>query len=116
MIDGDGTIFSTEFIAKGQEGGHTAAKILSEGIRRELSSSGLNQLPLWVHVFYNKRGLVDTLGRVGLLEAKGKFDDFVIGFNQAADTFLMTDVGNGKEAADAKIKSTDDISSQWNMT
>lgn len=35
---------------------------------------------------------------------KQKFEDFVIGFNQAAERFLMVDVGTAKEAADAKIK------------
>lgn len=35
---------------------------------------------------------------------KAKFEDFYIGFNQAAEKFLMVDVGSGKEAADAKIK------------
>jgi len=47
---------------------------------------------------------MDTLGRSGHPVAKAKFDDFIIGFNQAAERFLMVDVGSAKEAADAKIK------------
>ena len=52
----------------------------------------------------NKRGLMDTFGRVGLLSAKTKFEEFTLGFNQAAERFMMVDVGGAKEAADAKIK------------
>jgi hypothetical protein len=59
-----------------------------------------------VHIFFNKRGLVETLGRFGHHGAKGNFDNFAIGFNQAAESFVMVDVGNLKEAADAKIKGT----------
>jgi hypothetical protein len=47
---------------------------------------------------------MDTFGRVGNPMAKMKFDDFIVGFNQAAERFLMVDVGSAKEAADAKIK------------
>ncbi|KAF8914072.1 hypothetical protein CPB84DRAFT_54396 [Gymnopilus junonius] len=64
----------------------------------------MNQYQLSVYVFLNKRGLTDTLGRAGLLAAKNKFEEFIIGFNQAAERFLMVDVGSAKEAADAKIK------------
>ncbi|KAG5636433.1 hypothetical protein H0H81_008108, partial [Sphagnurus paluster] len=35
---------------------------------------------------------------------KARFEDFIIGFNEAAERFLMMDVGDAKEAADAKIK------------
>jgi hypothetical protein len=47
---------------------------------------------------------MDTFGRVGLLSAKTKFEEFTLGFNQAAERFMMVDVGGAKEAADAKIK------------
>lgn len=54
----------------------------------------------------NKRGLADTLGRAGFSAAKARFDDFMMGFNLAAERFIMVDVGSAKEAADAKIKGT----------
>jgi hypothetical protein len=105
LIDGDGSIFSNELIADGQAGGHLAAKRLSDAIGQYLSSNcAINQFQLWVYVFFNKRGLLETFGRAGLPIAKAKLDDFVLGFNQAAERFLMIDVGSGKEAADAKIK------------
>lgn len=64
----------------------------------------MKQYQIWVYVFLNKRGLSDTFGRAGLAAAKTRFDDFILGFNQAAERFVMLDVGSAKEAADAKIK------------
>ncbi|KAF5388138.1 hypothetical protein D9615_000264 [Tricholomella constricta] len=105
LLDGDGAIFSGDLIAQGRAGGHAAAQKLSDSILQHLSSTfGANQYQLWVYVFFNKRGLVDTFGRVGNMMAKVKFEDFMMGFNQAAERFLMVDVGDAKEAADAKIK------------
>ncbi|KAF9469028.1 hypothetical protein BDZ94DRAFT_1304168 [Collybia nuda] len=105
LLDGDGAIFSSDLIAQGQAGGHAAARMLSDSILQHLTLAyGTNQYQLWVYVFFNKRGLMDTFGRVGDIQAKMKFDDFIVGFNQAAERFLMVDVGSAKEAADAKIK------------
>jgi hypothetical protein len=79
--------------------------MLSEATAQYLSSNcAINQHQLWVYVFFNKRGLLETFGKAGLQLPKARLDDFVMGFNQAAERFLMIDVGNGKEAADAKIK------------
>jgi hypothetical protein len=79
--------------------------MLSDSILQYLISNyGVHQYQLWVYVFFNKRGLMEAFGRFGNTIAKAKFEDFYIGFNQAAEKFLMVDVGSGKEAADAKIK------------
>ena len=79
--------------------------MLAESVRQDFSTKyQLDQFHFWVYVFYNKRGLVDAIGRAGFWAAKQKFDDFAFGFNQAAERFVMVDVGSGKEAADAKIK------------
>ena len=105
MIDGDGSIFNGDLIARGHEGGYSAAQALTESTQKYLLSNySLDQFQLWTYVFYNKRGLFETLGRAGLSQAKAKLDDFMIGFNQAAGRFSMIDVGSGKEMADAKIK------------
>ncbi|KAJ7173476.1 hypothetical protein C8R46DRAFT_115823 [Mycena filopes] len=61
-------------------------------------------IQLWVYVFFNKRGLTEALRRAGLGSLINKFEDFVLGFNQATERFLMVDVGTTKEAADAKLK------------
>jgi hypothetical protein len=105
LIDGDGAIFNTKLIALGQAGGHAAAQKLSDSITQHLMTTyGANHYQLWVYVFLSKRGLADAFGRAGLMAAKAKFDDFIMGFNQAAERFIMLDVGGAKEAADTKIK------------
>lgn len=79
--------------------------MLAESVRQDFSTRyQIDDFKLWVYAFYNKRGLVDAIGRAGFWGAKQKFDDFAFGFNQAAERYVMVDVGSGKEAADAKIK------------
>ncbi|KAF7433246.1 hypothetical protein PC9H_005196 [Pleurotus ostreatus] len=109
LLDGDGTIFSSNLISQGQPGGHIAAQKLADSILQHMNANyGLNQYQLWVYVFFNKRGLTEAFGRYGLANSKVKFDDFMLGFNQAAERFMMIDVGTTKEAADAKIKGCHD--------
>ncbi|KAH7887873.1 hypothetical protein F5I97DRAFT_1863705 [Phlebopus sp. FC_14] len=104
LLDGDGSIFSADLMNRGQEGGLEAARMLTEKIHQHLSfEHGYEQYQLWVYLFYNKRGLLETLNRVGLATVK-QFEEFTMGFNQAAERFAMVDVGGSKEAADAKIK------------
>lgn len=105
LIDGDGAIFSPHLIARGEKGGHAAAQRLSDATLQYLAATyGSRGIQLWVYVFFNRRGLLDTFRREGLLKLTGKFEPFVMGFNQATERFLMVDVGNTKEAADAKLK------------
>ena len=103
----EGTIFSPDLLAQGQEGGHRAAKMLFESVRQYFMSAfqlDVDQKNFWVHIFYNKRGLMDAIGHAGHWAAKQGFEGFSLGFNQAAERFIMVDVGHGKEAADAKVK------------
>ncbi|KAJ6629144.1 hypothetical protein B0H10DRAFT_1904277 [Mycena sp. CBHHK59/15] len=105
LIDGDGVLFSADLISQGQQGGQLAACKLSDSILQHLTVlHGVGSYQLWVYMFYNKRGLTDTFGRVGLGSLAHNFDDFVLGFNQATERFIMVDVGSTKEAADAKLK------------
>jgi hypothetical protein len=105
LLDGDGAIFNPQLIAQGQTGGHAAAQRLLDSILQHLVSTyGMKHYQIWVYVFLNKRGLSDTFGRAGLATARARFDEFIWGFNQAAERFIMLDVGSAKEAADAKIK------------
>lgn len=79
--------------------------MLAESVRLDfIAKYQLEQYHLYVYVFYNKQGLVNAIGRAGYFDAKLKFDEFSFGFNQAAERFIMVDVGGGKEQADAKIK------------
>ncbi|KAH7916318.1 hypothetical protein BJ138DRAFT_1132080 [Hygrophoropsis aurantiaca] len=100
LIDGDGTIFSPDLIILGQEGGFAAAGKLREEVEATFTNESFQ---FWVYLFYNKRGLLDTFSRAGLVLAKQKFEEFMMGFNQAAKRFVMVDVGGSKEAADAKL-------------
>lgn len=112
LIDGDGAIFLPQLIEQGQVGGHLAASKLADSITHYLQANfGSNHYQIWVYVFLNKRGLLETFGRLGKTGARIKLDEFVTGFNQAAERFMIIDVGGGKEAADAKIKGRYDVSS-----
>ena len=103
LIDGDGAIFHPSFIADGKKGGHRAASRLSESVKAypDLDS---HQFQLHVYVFHNRRGLITTLRRSGYDAAANAFDDFVVGFNQAAERFAMIDAGELKEGSDHKMR------------
>ncbi|KIJ68416.1 hypothetical protein HYDPIDRAFT_24698 [Hydnomerulius pinastri MD-312] len=106
LIDGDGNIFSQELLAAGHAGGRQAAMLLTKGltdyiIETDAESSGRGQV--WLTVYCNKSGLMDTLVNNDICTA-GEFEAFVLGFNQSSPLFSIVDVGGGKEAADAKIK------------
>lgn len=107
LIDGDGTIFSQELLALGEQGGHAAARELTRLILEYLKGN-FTQSPsspeLSVYIFLHKRGLMDALGMAGYHNEKAKFDDFIAGFNQAGQRFMMVDVGAGKENADSKLR------------
>ncbi|KZT20790.1 hypothetical protein NEOLEDRAFT_1182263 [Neolentinus lepideus HHB14362 ss-1] len=105
LIDGDGTIFSSTLLAQGREGGRSAARQLTESIHQYLSDlNNFHEVQLWVYIFFNKSGLLGTFQRLGYRDEAQHFEEFMIGFNQAGERFLMVDVGNAKEAADAKLR------------
>jgi len=106
LIDGDGAIFLPSLIAEGKKGGHEAASRLSESIKAHLDPL---QFQLHVYVFHNRRGLMATLKRCGYAEAAVMFDDFVVGFNQAAERFAMIDAGELKEGSDHKMRGKSDV-------
>ena len=101
LIDGDGAIFLPSLIAEGKKGGHDAASRLTESIKAHLEPL---KFQLHVYVFHNRRGLMSTLKRCGYPEAAIMFDDFVVGFNQAAERFAMIDAGEIKEGSDHKMR------------
>jgi hypothetical protein len=103
LIDGDGAIFLPSLIADGKKGGHEAASRLAERIKAHFEP---HQFQLHVYVFHNRRGLTTTLKRSGHGDAAIMFDDFVVGFNQAAERFAMIDAGELKEGSDHKMRGT----------
>ncbi|RPD82575.1 hypothetical protein L226DRAFT_549286 [Lentinus tigrinus ALCF2SS1-7] len=109
LIDGDGNIFSSDLIKQGQFGGRQAAMLLTKGLTDYLSSADPTEASvpgrgqLWLTIYCNKNGLLDTLTNNSVCTTE-EFEAFVLGFNQASPLFSIVDVGNGKEAADSKIK------------
>ena len=101
LIDGDGAIFLPSLIAEGKQGGYSAASRLTTGIKSYL---GPQQFKLLVYVFHNKRGLTATLKHHGYDGAADKFEDFITGFNEAAERFVMVDAGELEEGIDQKLR------------
>ncbi|KAJ7254077.1 hypothetical protein B0H12DRAFT_570449 [Mycena haematopus] len=108
LVDGDGHIFQKELITQGHSGGRQAALLLTKGLtdyttRATDTSLISSRSQVWLTVYCNKTGLVETLVNQDIC-TKEQFEEFCFGFNQAAPLISVLDVGPGKEAADAKIK------------
>ncbi|KAG9030953.1 hypothetical protein FRB95_003290 [Tulasnella sp. JGI-2019a] len=127
LIDGDGAVFSESFLTRGKEGGRAAAAALNDAIRAhiELHNTGVSNSnsrnakdrkgftnpaqgritspQIICTIYFNRAGLCKTLLAYNLCTAQN-FLDFFIGFNQASPLFTLVDVGDGKEAADAKLR------------
>ena len=104
VIDGNGTLFSTELMARGLEGGQLAAKQLSESIQFHLTPE--YPFPLWVYVFYDKNCLAKVLSKTGkpTKSSRTKLEEFVVGFNQACERFVMVDVASDEDAVASKVE------------
>ena len=108
LIDGNGAVFSPILMNQGHKGGVGAATTLSKAIADFLATShGLNKIQLSIYVFLDRKGLVEAFKAMHPRVLKEDFDEFIIGFNQSANRFLMVDVGDGKKAAVAKMKGLD---------
>lgn len=107
LIDGDGHIFSRDHLRLGKAGGQEAAMLLTKGLTEYMTDNvdaGLSgRAQVWLTIFCNKSGLLDTLIESGICAAED-FEDFLLAFNQASPWFSIVDVGPGKEAADAKLR------------
>ncbi|KAJ7492585.1 hypothetical protein FB451DRAFT_1218897 [Mycena latifolia] len=106
LIDGDGHIFQKDLIIQGHSGGRQAATLLTKGLTdytRAIDTQMSSRAQVWLTVYCNKTGLVETLVNQDIC-TKDQFEEFCLGFNQAAPLFSILDVGHGKEAADTKIK------------
>ena len=66
LIDGDGAIFSREYLMQGEAGGRKAAERLSSGIMDHIRTSTYHiptGIKIWTIVFLSKAGLEQTLNR-----------------------------------------------------
>ncbi|KAJ2915274.1 hypothetical protein MD484_g5151, partial [Candolleomyces efflorescens] len=104
-IDGEGAVFNLDLISKGIVGGREAGLQLATGIRRNLRLREGRQL--WVYVFLNRRRLDEALGSSDAKPqaqlALRTLSDFMVGFSQANQRFMIVDVGAESGAAYAKI-------------
>jgi len=111
LIDGDGAIFSREYLMQGEAGGRKAAERLSSGVMDYIRTSTQHiptGIKIWTIVFLSKAGLEQTLNRFDICPAE-TFQLFLSGFNAAHGLFSVVDVGRNKEAADYKIRDHLDI-------
>ncbi|KAI0091838.1 hypothetical protein BDY19DRAFT_563372 [Irpex rosettiformis] len=105
LVDGDGNIFSPQYLSRGMQGGNEAAETITQVIQEYFPPDVSRPYRLHVWVFLNKRGLRTTLEGCGTTRNTSAFNlgDFMRGFNQSSRHFMMVDVGAAKEAADHKI-------------
>ena len=102
VIDGYGNIFADELFAKGKEGGKEAARLLEREITNHISNHNV-PFSIWLHIYFNRNGLKNTLRKCKVCSSE-QFEDFCLGISQASPRFALIDAGQGKEAADIKIK------------
>ncbi|KAJ2926791.1 hypothetical protein H1R20_g10299, partial [Candolleomyces eurysporus] len=100
-IDEDGAVFNLDLIANGIIGGRDAGFQLATGVRQYLRNQEGRQL--WAYVFLNKHRLTDALRSSSKPLAARTLSDFMVGFSQANQRFMIVDVGGEKDAAYAKI-------------
>ncbi|CAG7848822.1 SubName: Full=Uncharacterized protein {ECO:0000313/EMBL:CCA68125.1} [Serendipita indica DSM 11827] len=106
LLDGDGCIFSEQYLCQGYEGGIQAAQALSEGLTRYLRTSK-QRMPTGCRIltmlFLSKSGMEAVLCRNHICTLE-QFRAFMTGFGTAHPLFSVVDVGMGKEAADFKMR------------
>ncbi|KAI4615595.1 uncharacterized protein J4E87_009054 [Alternaria ethzedia] len=106
LIDGDGMIFSDDFLREGEQGGRRAAVQLFADIHEYIENE-CQDIPfgyrIACRIYANVRGLGDVLVRRGIYEDIIEFEDFVRGFTRGKTLFDFIDVGAGKDRADEKI-------------
>lgn len=105
-VDGGLNIFHPDLLARGAEGGRTAAQDLTKKIAEYLYQEDIQvfgRLSFWITLFINRDGLHETLLGSNLCTAD-QFRSFLVGFSQASPRFLIVEVGPGPEAVDAKLR------------
>ncbi|KAF2190134.1 hypothetical protein K469DRAFT_657856 [Zopfia rhizophila CBS 207.26] len=109
LIDGDGMIFSDDFIKEGEIGGRKAAATLQTAIldyvQREVDTVPTD-VKVVCRVYANIKGLAEVLVRAGIVEEIGLVEEFTRGFTRGKTLFDFVDVGPGKDRADDKLIET----------
>jgi hypothetical protein len=105
LIDGDGMIFTKEFLSKGEKGGKEAATALSNALI-EFASDNLGHLDsprILTRIYANFSTLSESLIRNKIIDKASTFDEFVRGFNSTKLLFDFVDAGSKKDAAGDKL-------------
>lgn len=95
--------FKESLIAKGLDGGKTAAYALRNAILQDCGDYA-SDVEVVAKVVANVGGLAKAMKRDGSLENDADLKDFTLGFTQCMASFDFVDIGYGKERADSKIK------------
>lgn len=105
LIDGDGMIFSDDYIKLGEEGGRLAADELRREIVEAMKAS-LNvpqDTKVVARIYANVRKLGEACGKAGIISRSALLEDFARGFTGSKQLFDFVDVGVGKDRADDKL-------------
>jgi hypothetical protein len=116
-------VFATHLIMQGRFGGQKAAFTLSREVTEYLYTNYVAKpYQLWIKIFLNKRQLAEACKRHCYADnqtnesIEKQFEEFMDGFSQAGERFLMIDVGAVREVADAKLKGVPRLTSTcWFM-
>jgi len=105
LLDGDGYIFHSDLLKKGEAGGREAATLLHKGIIDYVSAQPdrTSKYTLWTMIFLSKECLEKVLNKTNSCTPE-EFKFFIKGFSQALPLFSFVEVGATKEAADYKIR------------
>ncbi|KAI7017328.1 hypothetical protein KC355_g3723 [Hortaea werneckii] len=106
LIDGDGLVFNTDFLAQGEKGGKRAAAFLYQAIRtwalREIIEMP-EDFRIAVKVYANMKSLAENSAKAGLVNNTAEFENFAHGFTCGNDLFEFIDVGPGNGKATGKM-------------
>ena len=106
LINGDGMLFSNDFLCQGEAGGKQAALVLSEKISQWAAENVMEcptDVKIVVRVYANVKAMKEACLRIGMVDKASKVDDFVLGFTRCKTLCDFTDVGPGKDVAAWKI-------------
>ncbi|KAH9482825.1 hypothetical protein JR316_0004925 [Psilocybe cubensis] len=106
IINGDEFVFNRDLLHQGYQGGRTAAQRLTQAIAEQLAGEEIHvfgRLSFWITIYLNRSDLTEDIVGNGICTQE-QFHDFLSGFTQASPRFSIIDVGNNKDALEAKIK------------
>lgn len=105
LIDGDGMIFTKEYLSKGEKGGKDAATMLHAALSDYVSTNlgHLEGVRIVVRVYCDVSALNESLSLCKEVDRTHTLQDFIRGFNSTKLLFDFIDVGNRKDAAGDKL-------------